>query len=188
MARRAIARNEPTIVACSALKRKYRRTPAKDREVPSHKSQSVVQAAQPHMQDAVIRPSNEPLTMAQPVVRYATAMGIALVALLARHELEPILETQSPYMVSLLGVFAAAWCCGRGPGLAAAAVGAGSTFLFVEPALQLIVPPTGSLAEIRATVAADAAALLMRTRPARQAHRPVAAGWCVAKQPACGKS
>jgi hypothetical protein len=41
-----------------------------------------------------------------------------------------------------LGVFAAAWCCGRGPGVAAVAVGAiGSTLIFVEPVFQLIVPP-----------------------------------------------
>jgi K+-sensing histidine kinase KdpD len=84
---------------------------------------------------------NQRIAMRRPVVRYAAAVAIALAALLARYELEPLLETQSPYMVSLLGVFAAAWCCGRGPGLAAVAVGAiGSTLLFVEPAFRLIVP------------------------------------------------
>jgi signal transduction histidine kinase len=150
------------------------------------------------------------LATTRPVVRYAAAVSIALLALLARHELEPVLETQSPYMVSLLGVFVAAWCCGRGPGLAAVAVGAaGSTLLFVEPVFQLIVPPdemlpltlfcvsaigvvwitsalaslltdlhnlqrvsdsalrsrepTGSLDDIRTAVAADSAALVMRT-------------------------
>lgn len=161
---------------------------------------------------------NQRIVMTRPVVRYAAAIGIAFGALLARYVLDAVLEGQSPYMISLLGVFAAAWCCGRGPGLAAVAVGAaGSTFLFVEPVFQSIVPseemlpltlfcvsaigvawitsaltgllvdlhnlqrvsdaalrseePTGSLDEIRSAVAADAAALLMRTgQPGSRRH------------------
>ena len=73
--------------------------------------------------------------------RYLVALGVAVLAIVARWALNPVLGDYLPYVTLYPAVAFAAWCCGVGPSVLLTVVGIiGTRYLFISPKYSLSVP------------------------------------------------
>ena len=89
--------------------------------------------------------------------RYAVALAAALVALLVRQALNPLVGFDVPFITLFPAVIFAAWFCGIGPSIASVAVGLlAARYLFFQPPHSLSVPNLPQSVDMIAFVLASA--------------------------------